>query len=134
MSRDINHLYPALQPLCREFITQAAAMDIDVLITCTYRSNAEQNELYAQGRSKPGLIVTRARGGQSAHNFTINGKPASKAFDVVPIVNGKPMWNEGHPAWAKLGEIGESLGLNWYGKPDARFKEKPHFQLAQEFL
>lgn len=127
-SRDINDLYPALQTICREFLAQSASREIGVLITCTYRSNAEQDDLYAQGRDKPGLVVTRARGGQSAHNYMVDGKPASKAFDVVPMIAGKPMWNAGHPSWQILGEIGESLGLDWYGKPDAKFHELPHFQ------
>lgn len=128
-SRNIDDLHPDLQPLCREFLAQAKAIDVDVLITCTYRSGDEQDRLYAQGRTLPGRIVTRARAGQSAHNFTINDKPAAKAFDVVPMVDGKCCWNEGHPAWAKLGEIGESLGLNWYGASDAKFHELPHFEM-----
>lgn len=128
-SRNINDLHPDLQPLCREFMAQAAHRGIDVLITCTWRSPKEQDELYAQGREKPGHIVTRARGGQSSHNFMIDDKPASKAFDVVPLVSGKPMWSDGHPSWQKLGEIGVGLGLNWYGIPGAKFYEKPHFEL-----
>lgn len=128
-SRDIKDLHPDLQPLCREFMAQANVRKIDPLITCTYRSSEEQNKLYEQGRSLPGLIVTRARGGQSAHNFTINGKPASKAFDVVPLVNGRAMWGETYPAWQVLGEIGMGLGLEWYGARDSKFHEMPHFQL-----
>lgn len=128
-SRRIEDLHPDLQLLCREFMMQAENLGIDALITCTYRSNAEQDELYAQGRSKPGLIVTRARGGQSAHNYILNGKPASKAFDVVPMLSGKPMWSESYPGWKLLGGIGMGLGLNWYGAPDAKFHEMPHFQL-----
>ncbi len=128
-SRRIEDLHPDLQPLCRAFLAQAAAQGIDVLITCTYRSNAEQNALYAQGRTTSGPIVTRAKGGQSAHNFMLEGKPAAKAFDVVPLVNGKPQWSARHPAWQTLGAIGTALGLNWYGRPGSRFLEYPHFQL-----
>ena len=128
-SRRIEDLHPDLQPLCRAFLEQAAAQGVDVLITCTYRSNAEQDALYAQGRTKDGPIVTRARGGQSAHNFTLAGKPAAKAFDVVPLVNGKPQWSARHPAWQTLGKIGMNLGLNWYGSQGSRFVEYPHFQL-----
>jgi peptidoglycan L-alanyl-D-glutamate endopeptidase CwlK len=128
-SRKIEDLHPDLQPLCRAFLAQAEKQNIDVLITCTYRSNAEQDVLYAQGRTTPGRIVTRAKAGQSAHNFTIDGKPAAKAFDVVPLVDGKPQWDAGHPAWQELGKIGMGLGLNWYGAPGSRFVEFPHFQM-----
>lgn len=128
-SRRIEDLHPDLQPICREFIERALRARVNPLITCTWRSNEEQEELYAQGRTAPGRIVTRARAGQSAHNFTINGRPAAKAFDVVPIVLGKAMWDPRHPAWQVLGEIGMELRLNWYGRPGAPFKEFPHFEL-----
>lgn len=128
-SRRIEDLHPDLQPLCREFLAQAEEQGIDVLITCTYRSNAEQDALYAQGRTTPGRVVTRAKAGQSAHNFLIDGKPAAKAFDVVPLVNGKAQWKKTHPAWQTLGKIGMGLGLNWYGAPKSKFEEFPHFQL-----
>jgi peptidoglycan L-alanyl-D-glutamate endopeptidase CwlK len=128
-SRKIEDLHPDLQPLCRAFLAQAEKQDIDVLITCTYRSNAEQDALYAQGRTTPGRIVTNAKAGQSAHNHAIDGKPAAKAFDVVPLVDGKPQWEASHPAWQELGKIGMGLGLNWYGAPGSKFREFPHFQM-----
>ena len=96
---------------------------------CAYRSNAQQEALYAQGRTKPGPRVTNARGGQSAHNFMLDGKPAAKAFDIVPVIHGKAMWSRAHPHWQTLGKIGMDLGLNWYGAPGSKFDEFPHFQL-----
>lgn len=131
-SRSPNDLHPDLQPLFARFMAQAEAQDIDVLCTCTWRSNAEQDELYAQGRTKGGLIVTRARAGQSAHNFTINKKPASRAFDIVPLRNGKCVWGvRGDDAllWQALGKIGTDLGLKWYGTKGSPFVEFPHFEL-----
>lgn len=38
-------------------------------IVSTLRTFLEQNALYAQGRTKPGTIVTNAKAGQSNHNF-----------------------------------------------------------------
>lgn len=130
-SRKIEDLHHNLQPICREFMQKVLDAGVDIIITCTYRSNEEQNELYAQGRTKSGLIVTRARGGQSAHNFTIDGKPAAKAFDIVPMIGGKPIWSVGHKAWTIAGKIGMELGLNWYGAPGSSFVEFPHFQLME---
>ena len=127
-SRKIEDLHPTLQFITRTFLAKALIEGIDVLITCTYRSNTEQDELYAQGRTKPGKVVTNAKAGQSKHNFTIDGKPASKAFDVVPMIGGKPMWDAQHPSWQKLGKIGMDLGLEWAGNWKS-FKEFPHFQL-----
>lgn len=83
----------------------------------------EQSALYAQGRTTKCAIVTRAKAGQSKHNFILNGKPAAKAFDFVPLVGGKAMWNAAHPHWKIAGEIGMNLRLNWYGAPRAPFRE-----------
>lgn len=130
-SRNIEDLHPDLQGLCKKFLEEAEKNEIQVILTCTYRSNAEQDVLYQQGRTTPGPIVTRARGGQSAHNFTIDGKPAAKAYDIVPLVCGRPMWNGTHPSWQTLGKIGMDLGLNWYGAPGSKFVEFPHFQLVE---
>ena len=130
-SRRLIDLHPKLKPLCEQFLAKAEIKLIDVLITCTYRSNDEQDLLYAQGRTAPGRIVTRARGGQSAHNFTIGNIPAAKAFDVVPMIAGRCMWNDDHPAWDELGKIGMELGLDWYGAPESKFFEMAHFQLKE---
>ncbi|MCP1290720.1 M15 family metallopeptidase [Chromobacterium sp. S0633] len=132
-SRKIEDLHPDLQPLCREFVRRCEAAGVTALITTTYRSGAEQDELYAQGRTKPGPRVTNARAGQSAHNAMIQGKPAARAFDVVPTIGGKPMWDAKHPAWQTMGRIGMELGLNWYGRPNAPFREFPHFELAKGY-
>ena len=127
-SRDIEHLHPALKPLCREFIEKCAEAGVRVLITCTYRSPAEQAALYAQGRTKPGKIVTKAKPGQSRHNAELAGKPASRAFDFVPLdERGKPIWDAGNKAWAVAGKVALDLGLDWGGT--WRFKDMPHCQL-----
>jgi len=46
----------------------------------TLRTFAEQDNLYAQGRTKPGPVVTYAKGGQSYHNYGL-------AIDIVLIVD-----------------------------------------------
>ena len=119
-----------MQPLAQKFLDKCAAENIDILVTCTYRSPKEQNALYAQGRTKPGRIVTNAKAGQSNHNHEIAGFPASLAFDVVPLRGGKPVWGtQGSDLdlWQRIGEIGESVGLEWAGRW-RRFKEFPHFE------
>lgn len=129
-SRKLSDLHADVKPLAEEFLRRCEANNIDILITCTYRSPKEQNELYAQGRTKPGRIVTNAKAGQSNHNTEVNGTPASRAFDVVPLRDGKPVWGtkgDDLALWVKVGEIGESVGLNWAGRWK-RFKEFPHLE------
>ena len=129
-SRKLSDLHPDVQPLAQQFLDKCAAQNIDILVTCTYRSGEEQDELYAKGRTAAGSIVTNAKAGQSKHNFNISGQPASLAFDVVPLRNGKPVWGtkgEDLVLWLRVGGIGESVGMEWAGRWK-RFKEFPHFE------
>lgn len=118
-SRKIEDLHPHVAKLAKAFIAAAKKQGIDVLITSTYRDNESQNALYEQGRTKAGRIVTNAKAGQSFHNYQL-------AFDFVPIVNGKAMWNDIR-TFRKLGELGESLGLTWAGRWKS-FPEMAHMQ------
>lgn len=134
-SRSLDDLHPKLKPLAELFLARCKAAGLDILVTCTWRSNAEQEALFNQGRfGMPGPIRTKARGGQSAHNAMLDGQPAARAFDIVPMINGKPEWTGKHSAWQKAGEIGMALGLNWYGRPGAPFREFPHFELPKEVV
>ena len=138
-SRRIEDLHPAMQLKATVFKDECKKRGVDVVIYCTYRSHAEQDQLYAMGRTtksnvgvsilRPlGKIVTNARAGKSAHNFMLNGKPASKAWDACPMVAGAPVWSEKHPHWTIMGEVAELLSLNWYGKPGSKFHEMAHFE------
>lgn len=129
-SRRLEDLHPELQPLARQFLDQCTAAGLRILITCTYRSPAEQAELYASGRTKPGPVVTKAKPGQSAHNFQVKGLPAARAFDIVPLdAKGKAIWDAANPAWKTAGAIATGLGLDWGGT--WKFKDLPHIQLPR---
>lgn len=119
-SRNLDDLIPPVKKRVEAFIASAKAEGIDLLVTSTYRDNASQNALYAQGRTTPGKVVTNARAGQSLHNYRC-------AVDVVPIVNGKPTWDVKNDVWQKIGKLGVAAGLEWAGNWK-RFKEYPHFQ------
>lgn len=125
-SRDLNELHPAVKRRALAFISACDADGITLIITSTYRDNASQDALYAQGRGGAvGPVVTNAKGGQSFHNWRL-------AFDVVPIVNGKPVWStsgEAGKLWRKVGLIGKGCGLEWAGDWK-RFPEFPHFQFT----
>ena len=129
-SRKLTDLHPEMQPMVTRFLVNARTAGIDLLVTCTYRSNEEQAALYAIGRTKPGRIVTNAKPGRSTHNNTKDGKPAALAVDVVPMRDGKPVWAASDPVWKRVGEIGEKVGLEWAGRWTT-FREYPHFQHPQ---
>jgi peptidoglycan L-alanyl-D-glutamate endopeptidase CwlK len=123
MSRKIEDLHPTLQAKCRAHIAACEEAGISLIITSTYRSPEEQAVLYAQGRTAPGKIVTKAKPGQSMHNYRL-------AYDVVPLRNGKPVWGttgEDATLWQQVGALGVAQGLEWAGNW-VKFKESAHFQ------
>jgi peptidoglycan L-alanyl-D-glutamate endopeptidase CwlK len=119
-SRKLEDLHPKVKLLCEQFINGCDAAGIDVLITSTYRDMESQKALYEQGRTTKGNIVTNAKAGQSFHNYRV-------AFDFVPIVGGKCVWND-IGLFTKCGRIAESLGLEWAGSWSGKFKETAHCQ------
>ena len=123
-SRNLSDLLTPCKERAESFLNLAKDAGIDLLVTSTYRDNESQAALYAQGRTKPGLVVTNARPGQSWHNWRC-------AFDVVPLRNGKPVWNTSGPdgdLWRKIGELGESVGLEWAGRWTGKLREMAHLQ------
>jgi peptidoglycan LD-endopeptidase CwlK len=121
--KKLANVHPTLKTKAIELIKRAHAQGIYVLITQGYRSIAEQNELYAQGRTKPGKIVTNAKGGYSYHNFGL-------AFDIViQNADGSLCWSVADKRWKTVGAIGKSLGLEWGGEW-RDFPDYPHFQLT----
>ena len=70
-------LDPKAQPMFRKFLAlakaTAATFGCDYRLISGYRSWAEQDALYAKGRSQPGGRVTNAPGGYSMHNFKTAG-------------------------------------------------------------
>ena len=119
-SRSLEDLLPIVKAKAEEFHKLCTEHGMDILIYCTYRSNEEQDGLYAQGRSKPGRVVTNARGGESFHNHRC-------AFDFVPLVAGKPAWDNTE-LYRKAGVIAESIGLEWAGRWTGKLRETAHCQ------
>jgi len=123
MSRKIEDLHPTVQDKCRAHMAACEEAGITLIVTSTYRSPEEQAVLYAQGRTAPGKIVTKAKPGQSMHNHRL-------AYDVVPLRNGKPVWGTSGGdgvLWQKVGALGVEQGLEWAGNW-VKFKESAHFQ------
>jgi hypothetical protein len=111
-----------MQVRYQAFKKQCDAEKLGVIIVCTDRGEIEQEAAFESGHS-------RAHFGQSAHNAVLpNGKPASEAFDIGVIVNGKYIGDSNHPSYQRAGAIGEALGLKWYGNKKWGFYEAAHFQ------
>lgn len=119
-SRSLDDLIPIVKKKAEQFLEECHKQGLDILIYCTLRSKEEQDGLYAQGRTKPGKIVTNARGGESFHNYGC-------AFDFVPLVAGKSAWDDTN-LYRKAGVIAESVGLEWAGRWTGKLRETAHCQ------
>lgn len=114
----IAELHPRLRPRVKALLLHLRCRyRISLMVLEGQRSVEEQDRLYAQGRTAPGEIVTRVKGGYSYHNYGL-------AVDVVPVRNGMPDWESPH--WELIGRIGEWAGLEWGGRWE--FVDKAHFQ------
>ena len=76
--KNIDTLEVRFQRQVRGWLNEMVASKITPLIYCGRRTMEEQAGLYAKGRTKPGKIVTKAKPGQSYHNYGL-------AFDWVPL-------------------------------------------------
>lgn len=99
----------------------------------TLRTFAEQDALFAQGRSKPGKVVTNAKGGQSYHNYGLaidivlildkdrNGTFETASWDLKTDFDG-----DGKADWMEVVQVFKRYGFEWGG--DWKFVDAPHFQ------
>ena len=115
----LKTLLPEVLPYARTLVRRAADAGIEIKVIGGTRSFAEQDALFAQGRTKPGRRVTNAKGGESNHNFGI-------AFDIG-VFDGTKYLGES-PAYDVVGLIGSEIGLEWGGQWTS-FADKPHYQL-----
>jgi peptidoglycan L-alanyl-D-glutamate endopeptidase CwlK len=135
-SRDrLKGLHPKLIAVVERAIKLSA---IDFTVVEGVRTPERQRELYAQGRTKPGDIVTWTL---NSRHF-VSGDGFGHAVDVAPIINGEIPWkNESAfdavatAMFRAAAEIGVSLrwGADWDrdGKPRERGEtDSPHFEIV----
>jgi len=125
----LGEIHQLLASKIRTMAEMLSQESITIRVTQGLRSWNQQQDLYSQGRDADGNIigktVTNAKPGYSWHNFGL-------AVDVAPFDNGIPDWNENHPDWQRIVQIGTSLGLT-AGAGFRTFPDYPHFQLTGIF-
>lgn len=101
--KNLNGLYlPIYDSLCN-FLSQ------DWKPVSGYRTIQEQDKLYQQGRLTEGKIVTRANGGESAHNYGC-------ASDWYPFDdNGHPCFDVKDKRWKDYEYACAKAGAKWGG-------------------
>lgn len=131
----IGTLLIATQRAARKFMdaTRQAGLSegLSARLISGTRTFAQQDALYAQGRTTDGPIVTYARRGQSNHNFGIAWDvgifTASGAYIDDLAAKKKMTYAAVEREYKKLGPVGRSLGLFWGG--DWSRPDRPHFQM-----
>jgi len=110
MLRDLTALTPETEAKVRQLLIRAEGMGLSPVVTSTYRTCAEQDAIYAQGRESPGDVATWVSGCGSWHTW-------GRAADI--LLEGAPA-----DAYARLGELWESWGGRWGG----HFDDPGHFE------
>lgn len=128
--RDIKQLHPELQKKIAQLQELCKAQGITIGISECLRTKAEQDALYAKGRTTGGSIVTNCKGStySSMHQWGV-------AFDFYLKVDvdgdgtvSDDAFNDATGLFETVGKIGQSIGLEWGGSWKS-FKDRPHFQL-----
>lgn len=115
--RDLSELLPVAQTACRLLFQECFKAGIkNIFITETYRSQERQNYLYAQGRTRPGSIVT----------WTLDSKHKSRlAWDIAI---GPPQSLYDVVTLNKVGAIARKLNITWGGDWLGNI-DRPHFEV-----
>lgn len=116
-SRAIDDLRPDVAANCRILLELCKAQGLPVLITQTIRDDEYQSQLYAQGRTQPGSIVTNSK------TTTFHG--AGLAFDFCKNVKGHEY--DDAAFFAKVAAVAKAMGFAWGGDWKS-FPDRPHFQ------
>ena len=132
----IQLLHPKLRQEAMQIYTEicgALSKNVICRFSHTLRTFAEQNALYAIGRTKPGKIVTNAKGGQSYHNYglaidivLIQDKDGNGTFETASWDDRLDADGDGRADWMEVVAIFKRYGWEWGG--DWKFSDKPHFQ------
>lgn len=120
---NLNTLHPKFRPSAIAAWTEAQAVmppNVQIIVIQGLRTFFQSDMLYEQGRTTSGPIVTKAKAGQSYHNYGL-------AFDFEMRTNGKEDDVLG-PNWLKVVSIMKAHGMQWGGDFPEGFHDNPHFE------
>lgn len=117
-------VHPELARRVKNLAAALEAEDIPIEVDTALRTSADQDALYRQGRTLPGIRVTNAHGYQSNHVIGC-------AVDISPVdpITNRPDWNASHPCWRRIVELAPKYGLrdgvSWHDLPHLELEEIP---------
>jgi peptidoglycan L-alanyl-D-glutamate endopeptidase CwlK len=121
--------HPELKARVIRLVEALAHEGLDIVLTQGVRSTQQQAALYAQGRYKPGKVVTNCDGLIKVSNHQPKADGYGYAVDVAWVIEGRVTW-EG--PWDRLGTLAEAQGLVWGGRW-VSFPDRPHVELHPGF-
>jgi peptidoglycan L-alanyl-D-glutamate endopeptidase CwlK len=120
--QNIQSLRTDAQAAARQSLKAIRTAGFDARIISGTRTYPEQAALFKQGRfGNPGAIVTKARAGQSWHNFGL-------AWDIGLFQGGAYLKNDG--PYITCGPHGKVTGVEWGGDWPGNFQDNPHYQFG----
>lgn len=133
----IETLHPKIRSTVK-YLIEAAETKLGpkaaIRIVQGLRTFAEQDALYAQGRTKPGNRVTNSKGGQSYHNYGLavdfailydkdnNGSFEAMSWDTKLDAN-----HDGEADWMEVVDVFEADNFTWGGRFHS-IVDQPHFE------
>ena len=131
-------LHPAIRQIVIDTITELETnsfpQTVQIRIVEGLRTIEQQNDLYAQGRTKPGAIVTKAKGGSSYHNYGLaidfaimydkdgNGTYESLSWDTKTDFD-----RDGKADWMEVVAAFKAKGFTW-GGDFTSLQDDPHLE------
>lgn len=123
----LRQVHPALVLLVRTWQVQCK---FDVKVGSGVRTDVEQAELYAQGRTTPGPIVTNAPNTvMSAHGLRwVNGRAMGCAIDVFPVDGQGARWDNSDAYEEMWMWASRRHDVEWGGRWE-KFHDAAHWQI-----
>lgn len=140
----LSALTPSMRLKAEAFVAKLNALGIPHVVLETRRTLEVQRAYYAQGRQPlievnairkiAGLYLLSEAENERIVTKTLNSRHLDgEAIDIAPTdAKGRPWWNAPAELWLRIGEVGESCGLEWggrWGQTSTRLGwDCPHFQ------
>ena len=125
-----NLLYCPMVDILLSGVKSANKAGIPVAIFETFRTPQRQDQIYAQGRTTPGNIVSNAKGWQSWHQFGV-------AADIALLIDGRWSWDFDPKEVSKHFDTDK---LIWGGTfknfdgPHYEWRNKPSLKIAEALV
>ena len=124
-SRSLDDLLPGTQAKVWAWLFDCQhAIPQPVFVTCTYRSQEEQDSLWARGRTEPGPKVTWTQHSKHTERRAVDfALRMPNPWDTKIDVDG-----DGTPDFLEVGRLAEKNGLQWGIIVDGQHRDLCHIQ------